>query len=407
MKKISALLMRLALVATLALLAVPALAQDMVFTGCIRSADGSLYNVREGTAPMKPCRAKDKQISWNMAGQPGPPGPPGPSLPPSLEIDVNCDTGESINAALGQQAERLTISISGTCVERVWIARNDVTLQGIVGTNPTIMAPAGAGGAIAIIGAQRVHLQGLAVTGGPDVSLEAGDGASFTAYQLKISNPAGGGLTIGNGSSARIEESEIAGNGTHGAGADSGSSLILRNTQVIDNAKFGVAVQTSALRLSGRTNVARNGTGVYMRNARAVGQGGCTIVDNRGGGVSAEVGSHLFLEQCRIAGNGGSGIGVYGTSAAELAYVVIQNNTNGGVSAAGGSSVSVGGASIVDGGTAASGIRLGDTCTGSVGEDVSITGSPYGIECAPPPSVAQLVCCTPSTVTTNCLTDGL
>jgi hypothetical protein len=403
MKKISALLMRLALAATLALLAVPALAQNIVYTGCIRSADGSLYNVREGTAPMAPCRAKDKQISWNMAGQPGPPGPPGPSLPPSLGTEVNCNAGESINAALGQQAERLTISISGTCVEWVRIARNDVTLQGIVGTNPTIMAPADGGNAIQIQGAQRVHLQGLAVTGGPDVSLEAGDGASFTAYQLKVSNPAGGGLFIGNGSSARIEESEITGNGTHGAGADSGSSLILANTQVTDNAKFGVFVQTSALRLVGTTNVARNGTGVYMRNARAVGQGGCTIVDNRGGGVSAEVGSHLFLEQCRIAGNGGSGIAVSRTSAAELVDVVIQNNTNGGVQAAGGSSVAVQRASIVDGGEA-SGIRLGDTCTGYVGEDVSITGSPYGIECALSPSVAQLVVCCNSTVDTNCPT---
>ena len=91
MKKISALLMRLALAATLALLAVPALAQDIVYTGCIRSADGTLYNVSEGIAPKAPCRARDKQISWNMAGQPGPEGPPGPALPRFYGTVVNCD----------------------------------------------------------------------------------------------------------------------------------------------------------------------------------------------------------------------------------------------------------------------------------------------------------------------------
>ena len=70
--------MRLVLAAAVALVAVPALAQGpIVYTGCLKSSDGSLHSVREGAAPMAPCKAKDKQISWNMAGQPGPPGPSG------------------------------------------------------------------------------------------------------------------------------------------------------------------------------------------------------------------------------------------------------------------------------------------------------------------------------------------
>ena len=113
--------MRLMLAAALMLVAVPALGdQPVVYTGCIQKSNGSLYNVQEGTMPTQPCKSKDKQISWNMAGQPGPPGPPGPSLPRLLQLSVDCNNpGESINAALAQQAERLIVSIQGTCVEQV------------------------------------------------------------------------------------------------------------------------------------------------------------------------------------------------------------------------------------------------------------------------------------------------
>ena len=58
--------MRMTLAASLALLAVPALAQDpIVYTGCLKSSDGSLYSVREGTVPMTPCKAR--------SGRPEPP----------------------------------------------------------------------------------------------------------------------------------------------------------------------------------------------------------------------------------------------------------------------------------------------------------------------------------------------
>jgi hypothetical protein len=384
-------------------------AQDVVYTGCIKSADGSLYSVRQGTTPMAPCKAKDKQISWNMAGQPGPPGPAGPSVPQELSISVDCtNPGASINAALAQQAERLTISITGTCTESVYIGRDDVMLQG-VGTNPTITAPAGVERAITIRGAQRVRLQGLTLTGGGAFTLEASNGASFTAYQLKISNPTGDGLWLYSGVAAYMQESEIAGCQGHGANVGE-SSLVLVDSQVIDNGRPGLFVQGSVLTLWG-TNVARNFMGILVRNGRVVmgpsWNTACTILDNSALGIALGA-SHMYVDGCRIAGNSAAwssaGISVSTGSVALMDNVIIEGNRGGGLYAQQGSVVQVGGASTVDGGTEAPGINLRDTCAANVSAGTSITGSPYGIVCAPPPSVAQLTSPVPNTVSTNCPT---
>jgi hypothetical protein len=376
-------------------------AQDAVYTGCIKSGDGSLYNVCEGTAPMAPCKKTDKQISWNMAGQPGPPGPVGPSLPPWLGIDVNCDAGESINTALAQQAERLTISITGTCVEFVVITRDDVTLQG-VGTDPTITAPEGAEAAIVILGAQRVRLQGLTLTGGFFAALHASEAAYFHAYQLKISNPTGDGLWMWGGVAAWITESEISGCQQSGAAVFDGSSLYMENSQIINNATFGVAVGGSQLTLLG-TNVAGNNWGVEVLNggSAAIG-GGCSILDNDIVGVFLDA-SQMRLEDSRVEENGEIGISLSMGANALLSGVIIHNK--GGVNVVDGSAVSVVGASTIDdGGTGTPGIKLVDTSMASVSAESSITGSPYGIECSLPPSVAQLRGPVPDTVTTNCPT---
>lgn len=77
--------MKLKVVVGLALLAVPARAQDsaptVVYTGCIQASNGSLYNVHEGGAPMQPCRTPDRLISWSMQGPKGEKGDKGDGGP--------------------------------------------------------------------------------------------------------------------------------------------------------------------------------------------------------------------------------------------------------------------------------------------------------------------------------------
>ena len=80
--------MKIALTAVLVLLALPAFAANpVVYTGCLSKESGTLYYVQQGTAPLRPCRdrdrgrEKDQQISWNMVGPQGPIGLTGPQGP--------------------------------------------------------------------------------------------------------------------------------------------------------------------------------------------------------------------------------------------------------------------------------------------------------------------------------------
>jgi type VI secretion system Hcp family effector len=71
--------MKTALAFALMLVTSLALADDpVVYTGCLSTSTGTLYSVHDGTTPMQPCKDKDLQISWNMAGVQGPKGDPGP-----------------------------------------------------------------------------------------------------------------------------------------------------------------------------------------------------------------------------------------------------------------------------------------------------------------------------------------
>ena len=313
---------------------------------------------------------------------------------------VTCPGG-SISAALAaaSTAAPVRISIQGTCVEEVVISRDDVTLQG-GGTDPTITAPAGAGSAIRIDGVQGVVLRGLVLTGGT-FTLSVNKGATFTAYNLKISGAQGSGLYIQNGTSAYLEDSEIAHNQGGGADASFGSSLTLANSQVIDNGRSGLFVQGSVATLWG-TNVARNEIGVYVRNGRVGMFPGWpptdyAILDNSNTGAVLEA-SHLFMDSGRVAGNGQAITAGWG-SVAQLSNAAIEGNGSG-VSAYGGSVVKLEGAGVIHGGSGP-GISLWDTSTAGGGGTLTVTGSPHGIWCAGPPSVAQLHRPLPG-VTTNC-----
>ena len=47
---------------------------QVIYTGCLKSKDGTLYNVQQAATPKAACANGDSIISWN---QPGPPGPQG------------------------------------------------------------------------------------------------------------------------------------------------------------------------------------------------------------------------------------------------------------------------------------------------------------------------------------------
>ncbi len=379
--------MRTAVATALALLCLQAPAQGQTqekISGCVASATGSLYAVRVGDTPAYPCQKKDKAISWNIAGQPGPPGPPG--IPSYLGVTVNCP-GESINAALAMQADRLDITVKGACEEAVEINRDDVTLRGEV-TDPTqpptttIKAPPGAGSAILIKAGQRLFLQDLSLQGGT-FTLNSNGGASLRADHLWIKDASGAGLTasgVTTVSNCRIENNETGVNG----------SMVLEDCSIINNRHIGVGAGSIQLT---RTTVTGSQAGIYAENG-TVNCFHCTIRDNNGPAVV--LGTSSFYSGFATIENNQSGIQAWGGS-----VVVLDNATvRGNVSANLGSVVSVMSASTIDGGTVP-GISLGDTSAAEVAETSSVTGS-TGVLCAPYPSLAHLKWPWPVSVNTNC-----
>jgi len=340
--------MRLTLVAALALLALPALAQDpTVYTGCLKSADGTLYSVRVGTTPMAPCKSKDKGISWNMAGQPGPPGPPGPSLPPALWIDANCDAGESINTALGQQAEMLTVSIRGTCHEEVVVKRDHVILQAQDANDPPTLT----------------HEVNPLTVRGRDVAL----------YNLKITGGASGnGVQIAN-SDVLLAACEIW-NSVHGVLADA-SAVAISDGWVHDNQGFGVLVSGSSSLSIGSTRVENNDTGIGGQ-ASGLLIVSTTILDNHIG-IALGPGAHARLEGGEVSGSN-EGLDVNSGSDAEIVGTAFTRNTS--VAIGGEGSVSVklsGGVTVSD--NPGGGIGLSNGASLAFRNTNSITRNGVGI----------------------------
>ena len=78
---------------------------------------------------------------------------------PSGNITVDCDAGQSIQAAINKAnpSVPLTLVVSGTCVENVLIRRNDVTIDG---NNDGAVS-----GAVEVSEGSRVTIQNLCISG--------------------------------------------------------------------------------------------------------------------------------------------------------------------------------------------------------------------------------------------------
>jgi type VI secretion system secreted protein Hcp len=109
--------MKAALVVALLFVASVAFAADpVVYTGCIATSNGTLYSVHEGTTPMQPCKDRDLQISWNMAGLQGPPGLTGPQGPMGYQ-GLQGDTGAT--GPQGPEGEDCTAAPGSTAGPQV------------------------------------------------------------------------------------------------------------------------------------------------------------------------------------------------------------------------------------------------------------------------------------------------
>ncbi len=251
-----------------------------------------------------------------------------PGSAQATNVNVNCDTGGSINAALAglDLVGPHTISVTGTCAEQVGIlGRERVTIQAPEGQTATINA--GGGVALFVSRSHNVVLRRLVLTGG------------FA------------GLFLREGSQAAVESLTLE-NNQYGAGVFANSTLFISSSSVRNNGIFGVFVVASSMtELTTDVAVEQNGdAGVAILDTSAGGVFNSIIRNNHGLGILLLRASNLILGGNTIVGNGATGLRVSETSHAEMSANTIRNNGGGDPSSPGGLMLTEQGEAFLEGG---------------------------------------------------------
>lgn len=256
---------------------------------------------------------------------------------------VNCNTGGSINAALASANtdDPLVITLSGTCVESVLIARGNVTLQGATAADG-ISAPASAGlTLIAVNGdAHNVTLKSMTLDAGSRTGVFCGSGTSVLVDSVTLNvGSASGVLAIGN-SICRVANSTLKGTGgttSTGLYASTGAYAEIV-TSTIDDMYVGVIAQTNATVLVGSffgsVAIKNNSIGIVLE-AGASAQISSAVIENNDldGIVVNPTGTFTVAgpsTNLTVRNNGGHGISLRKNSSAVIRYATLNIQGNGG-----------------------------------------------------------------------------
>lgn len=127
-----------------------------------------------------------------------------PARRPPMAVIVNCNNGESVQAAVDAYPAPVEIGIAGICVENVLIRDKDVSLRGT--QNPTLD-----GIRSAVQSTPALTVRGSVIAGINDLS---------------FSNSAGTGMAIRGGASMTVNNCRLENNGTVGLRVDSGAFVV-------------------------------------------------------------------------------------------------------------------------------------------------------------------------------------
>ena len=231
---------------------------------------------------------------------------------PSGDVIVNCDAGESIQAALNKASLSvpLTLTVVGTCEEDVTIRRDDVTING--NNNATV------DGTILLSESDRITLLNLTLTGQGNGL--RGFGSNVTLHNVIVTENQDVGIQVFS-STAHIHNSLIAGNqGFTAVQAGHVSALEIFDSEVSNNAGTGLYVDlNSMLQMSNNTVVSGNsGIGVQLvLNSSALIWNGASIQGNAVG-VEASKNSAVELMDADVSNNETYGIVLYDDSGARV-----------------------------------------------------------------------------------------
>jgi len=311
---------------------------------------------------------------------------------------VNCDRGEEIARALARAEPGDTIRVTGTCVERVSIKTDRITLDG----QGAATLDGGGGpaaefdGVVTIDGASGVTIQGFTVQNGPGEGILGTHGAAFSVRNTTVQDNGSTGVVVAEGSTAELTDCSILRND---AGIDvfTQSSAVLKGSiRTNDNLTNGATVNgTSIIEIRGaQVEASRNGGEGLAAGSNsqlavfgfAGSQGSTFTIDANGGGgiLLGDSILNVFSESTIAITNSPLGI-LCGAgkiiSPFGVARFVIENNVVGLDFGLDGTALLVGGLTVRNNGTGVRGDGAGVLTFISIPENPSaITGNGVDVD---------------------------
>ena len=278
-------------------------------------------------------------------------------------INVDCNTGVSLQNAIDNASGAVTITFFGSCVGDLLIAKDDITLQGETSTDEIV-------GEVSLEGARRTRFSNMTITGGAN-GITAFDGAVLRATDMTVTATSGWGVgsflgalvvltnveidqNAGRGVEVSLnatvdirQNSSIHDNAGDGVGVFSGSYARIAGATVQDNGGFGVQVAESRVRIGKRNGVVPSITGntdtaVFIlngSNARIDDATISSLTEQRA--LFIHRGSNGVVRRSTLMSSSGETVLVNKGSAAEFSDNTISNSVSGtALQVANGSSVS-------------------------------------------------------------------
>lgn len=246
----------------------------------------------------------------------------------SITVTVDCSRGQTIANALKQGDFRkpLVVVVRGTCNEHVSISRDDVTLRGESGTEPTVNGRDSGTDTIVIL-KDTVSIEDLTVTGGYNgirlqgpfsavvknvfVRYTAMNGIHVRAGDMEIENSTveyagGSGLGLVRAASVRIfSNSHFQHNHLAGIYAEKNSTVSVSGGTVNGNGRTGIELMSGSEGTFNDGTISANGMhGIQLSQGSEGVIAHNTISHNGNAGVMVETGSHSSFNNNTITANG-------------------------------------------------------------------------------------------------------
>ena len=252
-------------------------------------------------------------------------------------IVVDCSKGASLpQAVIAAQPESL-ISVIGTCTGAVTIIKDGLKLDG----GGSAVITASNADVVTIVGAKRVELNHITVTGGINGVVVENNG-HLGMQGTTISNNLATGLLLEANSSASIDGVLVSGNQVFGIDVEASSSLIATHANTVTGTGvFGIQVNNgSSISLTNAdVELHQNTLGIQLGTNAAGFLDNTSVLDasnNFADGVTIVSGAHVvnFGGQITSSGNGIHGISINSKAGLDMdagSQVTVNGNAQDGL----------------------------------------------------------------------------